>query len=470
MRAVHSQVIGLLVAVWPASAAVQYDVVVEMDSANVGDPRGSLVFDGTTFFGASQRGGTADTGTMFRLTDGTFTLSVTHSFTAMATGLYPSSGICLANDNRLYGVTSGGANNAGIIFGQNKNGSGFTVLHDFAPPTGSDPQGTLLQASDGMLYSVAQSGTFFSRGGLYRINLNGSGYALLFPFTGTAGPFPGGGYQSNGGLIELPDGKLYGIAGTGGTNDLGVIFRVDPDGSNYEVLHHFAGPGGANPTGRLLLGSDGLLYGVSYGGGAFGEGVVYRISPNGSAFTVLHHFAEPDGITPFRGVIEAADGYLYGATFYGSQNQGVIFRMKRDGSTFAVLHRFVNGVGAQPSCELLERSPGVFFGTTSSGGLNSDGVVFRLTAPLESPRVTISGRKNRSTSKRSISVRGKAEDDLKITRVEFRLGRNWRTATGQEGWRFRIRLRKQGITRVRVRAFDNDGLVSEIKSLRVRRR
>jgi uncharacterized repeat protein (TIGR03803 family) len=56
------------------------------------------------------------------------------------------------------------------------------------------------------------------------------------------------------------------------------VFRVDLNG-DLTIVHRFLGPDGDEPQGRLLLASDGLLYGTTVRGGQFQGGVVYRIDP-----------------------------------------------------------------------------------------------------------------------------------------------------------------------------------------------
>src|ERR1019366_8953815 len=63
-------------------------------------------------------------------------------------------------DGMIYGMTTqGGANGMGILFQYNPVNSTYTKQLDFAGTTnGSSPQGSLMQASDGMLYGMTQSG------------------------------------------------------------------------------------------------------------------------------------------------------------------------------------------------------------------------------------------------------------------------------------------------------------------------
>src|SRR3989304_2145465 len=93
-------------------------------------------------------------------------------------------------------------------------------------------------------------------------------YTKLLDFTGTAN-----GSYSQGSLIS--DGTfLYGMAGGGGANSKGVVFKIKPDGTGYAKLLDFSGANGSNPGGSLI--SDGtFLYGMTYEGGANSYGVVF---------------------------------------------------------------------------------------------------------------------------------------------------------------------------------------------------
>jgi uncharacterized repeat protein (TIGR03803 family) len=119
-------------------------------------------------------------------------------------------------------------------------------------------------------------------------------------------------------LVETKPGVFYGTATYGGTNGTGVVFRYSlSNPSVVEILHDFgaynaAGDNadGANPFARLTLGHDGTLYSTASYGGMNGNGVVYRIRPDGD-FKVLYTFsstdpttgANKDGATPDYGVV-----------------------------------------------------------------------------------------------------------------------------------------------------------------------
>lgn len=455
----------------PIFAGVQYEVIGNLNP-DVANSRGGLASDGTAFFGASFEGGTADSGAVYRYDPVTTVVTAIHSFTTQNTGHRPVAGLIRAADGRLYGQARGGSANLGLIYGINTNGSGYAVLHEFAALSGWNGQGVLLHATDNRLYGIATEGGGFSRGGIFRIDLNGTNYQLLRAVSGTSGVAPGTmtDVEGPGGVIQLDDTRLYGVAGLGGSSDKGVVFRMDLDGGDYTVLHTFTGGDGGGPAGELCHASDGRLYGVCNDGGQSGEGVVYGMNPDGTGFSVLHSFAEPDGIAPTYRLIEGSDRFLYGTTAFGSNNGGIAYRLPKSGDGFSVLHRFDIATGNQPFCNLLESAvAGVFLGSTPYGGTNNKGVVFRLSTSIESPLLRVTGPARRSTGSSKIKLQGTASDDLGIQRVEYSDHRTWKPARRTTRWTLVARLKSSGTTRIRVRSVDTDGIASAIKTIRIKR-
>ena len=116
---------------------------------------------------------------------------------------------------------------------------------------------------------------------LSAVDDEGSGFAQLHSFSG------GEGATVRNGVILASDGLLYGTTYVGGTANLGVVYRVSLDGEGFEVLHHFTpATGGTAPVARVIEGVDGRLYGTTSTGGAKGRGVVYRLERDGSGYQV----------------------------------------------------------------------------------------------------------------------------------------------------------------------------------------
>jgi uncharacterized repeat protein (TIGR03803 family) len=184
-----------------------------------------------------------------------------------------------------------------------------------------------------------------------------------------------------GSLIWGTNGSLYGATGAGGTSNLGVVFKINPDGSGFSVLKNFFGSDGATPQAGLTLGTNGMLYGTTYSGGVSNGGTVYRINQNGSNFLVLHSFLTgADGKNPRGALNFGSDGFLYGTTYFSiSTTRGTVFKIDANGSNYSIIHTFTGTPdGQDPQCRLIQSTNGLFYGTCAFGGANSRGCVFYI--------------------------------------------------------------------------------------------
>lgn len=453
----------------PAEARLKHTVVGHASSAER-SPGGAMVHSGGYLYIASYDGGTSY-GAVVRLSLATGAFETIHSFTGGSGGGAPN-GLMEGNDGALYGAAwNGGANNGGLLFRLTKTGT-FTVLHHFANATGRLPYGTPMQGSDGHLYGIVGFGATSNFGGVYRFNLATSTYTLVRAFTGETGDTLGQGNQA-GGLIELPDGKLYGRTRFGGTHGSGVIFALDRTTASYSVVHQFDPSVLANPCNPLVLGSDGFFYGATGSDGETAHHAVYRIAPNGTGFRILHRFStSPDDLTAAYPFVEGSDGRLYGLSSSTFSGEGSSFRFQKEGKAFVTLRRFATGVNdsRNPSSPLLEVSPGVFYGTSNRGGNHGWGSVYRLETTLERPAIKIPVPVRKRFTGNKIRLKGTAKDDLKVMRVEYSSGKRWKKATGTTKWRGFVRVKRSARTaRIRVRAYDNDALPSKTTTIRPRR-
>ena len=304
-------------------------------------------------------------------------------------------GILVGTDGALYGTTSGGGiYNSGTVFRVNVDGSHYAVLHAFGANAndGATPRAGLVQGRDGILYGTTSEGGTNGGGIVFRLATDGSAYTNLH----TCGSFYGGDAVSPAALIQGADGALYGVAPKGGTNIAGVVFRLETDGSRYEVLHHFGWLGlpdwlpddGASPA-ALMQGADGGLYGVTQEGGTHNAGVVFRLGTSGSDFAVLYTFGNiaHDGAKPV-GLAQGRDGVLFGVTQSGGgYDNGVVFKLNTNGLDYGLVREFTgtlrhtSGDGANPGAGLLRGADGSWYGTTRHGGTScDDGTVFRMNA------------------------------------------------------------------------------------------
>jgi uncharacterized repeat protein (TIGR03803 family) len=224
---------------------------------------------------------------------------------------------------------------------------------------------------------------------------------VLHTFTGGAD-----GGRPSASLIFDARGRLYGTTiygghtgGTCGTTGCGTVFKLTRVGSGWTLtpLYTFSGgDDGMNPTGNVIFGPNGLLYGTTYEGGGNGCGgngcgTVFSLGPPARACTsalcpwretILHRFSGNDGENPYAGVIFDAAGNLYGTTTIGGiHDDGVVFELtpSSGGWTETVLHSFSGTDGLQPLAGLIFDTTGNLYGTTTSGGTYSYGTVFELT-------------------------------------------------------------------------------------------
>jgi uncharacterized repeat protein (TIGR03803 family) len=194
-------------------------------------------------------------------------------------------------------------------------------------------------------------------------------------------------------LIKATNGALYGMTDYGNTF-AGAVFKLNPDGSGFQVLRQFNDTNGdpASPCLGLTQGSDGQIYGVTDSGGTNGSGALFTMKLDGSSYQLLHSFTEAH---PQR-VIDGSDGALYGVTaFGGSENAGTVFKLNKSGAGYTILHNFSRsgGDGWQPVQPLVQSRDGALWGSTISGGfsdINSPlgyGTIFRLFSGA--PHITI---------------------------------------------------------------------------------
>ncbi|HYC84546.1 MAG TPA: choice-of-anchor tandem repeat GloVer-containing protein [Chryseosolibacter sp.] len=167
----------------------------------------------------------------------------------------------------------------------------------------------------------------------------------------------------------------YGTSRTGGNYGAGFLFKVNSTHTGIEIRYHFKKETGSYPVGRLARSIDeDYLYGVTKTGGRYNYGVVFRVKPNGTNYEVIHHFNKTDGAYPDRGLASTQSGFLYGSTSKGgTHDQGVIYAVYafEEGSGMSLQHHF-NGAGAPDAAYkveqtfLLNEDAGVLFGKNSS--------------------------------------------------------------------------------------------------------
>lgn len=379
-------------------------------------PVGRLVANpsGNTLYGTANQGGSAYFGSVFAInTDGTGFTNL-HSFTIYTNGTQPLAGVILSGDT-LYGTAwRGGIQGNGAVFAVNTDGTGFKTLYRFTATTGlssTNSDGARSRAglilSGNRLYGTAEYGGTGGRGTVFGLNTNGTGFTTVHSFTaGYELPFGGvtnsDGIFPNGGLASSGN-TLYGTAVAGGAFGRGTVFKVNTNGSGFTTLHHFTpadfhplynpsstNSDGASPVAGLIL-SGNTLYGTTENGGAFGQGVVFKVNTDGTGFTTLHSFYYlSDGYYANASLLLSGNT-LYGTAIGGGKHgNGTIFALNTDGSGFTNLHNLIaDDDGSEPDALVLVGNS--LYGVTREYGTpppeySDHGTIFRLSF---TPQLTI---------------------------------------------------------------------------------
>jgi uncharacterized repeat protein (TIGR03803 family) len=208
-----------------------------------------------------------------------------------------------------------------------------------------------------------------------------SRYEVTNPLDGTA----------SGRLVQASNGNFYGVTYLGG-DGFGTLFRLTPDGV-LTTLANFTADMGVPAIGSgLTQASDGDLYGLTEGGATF-AGTIFRFSlTDGKLSTWAAFDLAADGSGPSGRLIEGADGYLYGTTTFGPEDDfgvsapGLVFRVNRAQAAGAAAGTIEHvavfpsdaTAGEFPTAGVVQAPDGAFYGTAEFGGLNGAGVIFRV--------------------------------------------------------------------------------------------
>ncbi len=388
-------------------------------------PDGTVALDGAgNIFGSTQSGANC-CGTVYELSPasgGGWTYKVLRGFGLNSYGAGVAPTLTRDSAGNLYGTTINGGDTSkncngigcGVVFKLSPTTSGQwseTVLHTFSGgPDGGNPFGSLLVASDGSIYGIAERGgndhqctTKYVQGCgvVFKLSNSGAGWreAVLYTFSNAVGSGP------NGGLVMDAAGNLYGTTAGGAP----ILFELTPTSSGEwteTTLVNFLDTTWGSPVSGVIADAAGNLYGTAYGTegncpfrGACGA--VFELSPaagGGWTQSVLHTFtAGTDFAYPFNVSMDTA-GNLYGVAIYGYADNtdcgtygcGGVFELSPStGGTWTetILHKFTDGADGNPNglSGVAVDASGNIFGTAAAGGNNLTncgdgcGVIFEIT-------------------------------------------------------------------------------------------
>jgi uncharacterized repeat protein (TIGR03803 family) len=183
-------------------------------------------------------------------------------------------------------------------------------------------------------------------------------------------------------LVFGKNGSLYGTTSGGGTYGYGTVFKLTPQANgtwSESVLHSFDfHKEGATPTGGLIFDGGGNLYGTAPYGGSHDGGSVFELTLGHAGWTesVLYDFGSHsnDAYAPYAGLTADKIGDLYGTGHS-------VFELLHSSSGWSekVIHRFTRRHdGDGPIAAVTLDAVGDIYGTTEAGGTNSFGTVYRV--------------------------------------------------------------------------------------------
>ncbi len=336
-------------------------------------------------------------------------------------GKTPNSGMILGPNGILYGNTNdGGVNGHGSIYTYDPTNNNFTTIHSFNDSTtGRVPVGKMLLANNGKMYGLTSYSSFANyKSSLYELDPLTNVVTSKVSFINQAN-----GQNPVGSLIQAANGKLYGLTNSGGLNGKGVLFEYDILLDTLIVKVDFNLMVGENPLPVLFEAANGKLYGATSRGGLFSRGTLYEYSISSDTIVKKYDFnyfqtltapvgdfiedtigsligVHSNGVFTYNylndslientnfitinggnaqaGLIKTSNSQYFGAlnTINGSTHGG-IFEFRKDSNNLLVRTRFnYNKVGGQPAAKLCQADNGLLYGTTIQGGEFGGGTVF----------------------------------------------------------------------------------------------
>ena len=294
------------------------------------EPNDGLLEDASgDLLGVTTGGGTAGYGTIFILTPSTtdptgYTKTTLYSFSGGTDGSRPNYGLTAGSTGNFYGTTTtGGTANAGTIYKLSPpaNGGAWTLktLHTFVGADGTgNPASTLTVGASGILYGSALSG----KGAVYAFDpagKNGGSLSVIYAFQGLndgQGPY--------GGVSLTASGDLVGTTFYAGVDASGVVYQLTKMGQKWreKTLAYFEGQSCGQSDSKLLVAPNGKLFGT-----AGSPGCIFSLTPrtSGSGYrfrTLVSTPTYPTGelIADERGDLfgvnqSGPDGYSYGQVY-----------------------------------------------------------------------------------------------------------------------------------------------------------
>jgi uncharacterized repeat protein (TIGR03803 family) len=338
----------------------------DFQSATSGSSPTQLLKSGDILYGITSYGGPGSNGILYKIkTDGS-------EFAAFGLVFYKPHSLTLS-DSVLYGSSNATYYEDSYLYRVNVNGTGYRKIYVFGDDDA--PRYEIMYAG-GMIYGV-KYGYWNGTSYLFKIRPDGTGFNKF----GSVGDNPYG-------KLIFSEDYLYGTTdGPFGFDAtlLGTVYKIKTDGTGFVELHRFTdvSTGDSQLAPVILVGST--LYGATLYGGLYGSGLIFRINTDGTDFEILHNFTSEDGSSVWSKLVSSGN-VIYGAAYYGGiYSYGTLFKMNLDGSGFQKLYDFQGNDGSHPVDMIM--SGDTIFGITAGGGLNNDGVIFSYIVDKGTPDI-----------------------------------------------------------------------------------
>ena len=281
--------------------------------------------------------------------------------------------------NILYGlVNSGGAHDFGVLFKYNTTTETYTKVMDLDSINGSWPIGSMIQASNGKMYGMMNSGGAKDWGVIFEFNPATETYTKKLELDSlTNGCWPWSDFT------EAPNGKLYGLVSRGATKNWGTLIEYDPSTNTLVTKLDLGGSSSSGVNGsvpkrnNLVLAPNGKFYGMVYAGSNAGRGMLFEYDYMTDTYTPKVSFGQEGAYNPYGSLILANNGKFYGLLNWGGvHDYGVIFEYDyvTDTYTKKIDLDSIN-TGSYPTSSLIKASNGKLYAMINSGGTDDAGLI-----------------------------------------------------------------------------------------------
>lgn len=186
----------------------------------------------------------------------------------------------------------------------------------------------------------------------------------------------------SGAMVLGTDGMWWGTTGSGGAYGYGTVYKVSADGSRFQTVISFNGNNGERLMCGLADDGSGSLWGATNEGGSSDLGTVYKVNVTTGVMTTVFEFDGSSGVRPIGGLVNDGNGYMWGTTSEGGTDyRGTVFKVQISTGTLTTVANISGGAGntgSRPAAPMTVGSGGFLWGTTEEGGSNGCGTLFKI--------------------------------------------------------------------------------------------